>query len=47
MGYRDFGNGEIDSSPYAAPIYQKLGFRAIGPEQVVDGLRFIPMEYKE
>ena len=37
----------VNSSPYAVPIYQKLGFRAIGPEQVVDGLRFIPMEYKE
>ena len=37
----------VNSSPYAVPIYQKLGFRATGPEQVVDGLRFTPMEYKE
>lgn len=37
----------VNSSPYAVPIYQKLGFRATDTEQVVDGLRFTPMEYKE
>ena len=34
----------VNSSPYAVPIYHKLGFRNTGPEQVVNGLRFTPME---
>lgn len=37
----------VNSSPYAVPVYRKLGFRATDTEQVVDGLRFTPMEYKE
>ena len=31
------------SSLYAAPIYEKLGFRSTSPEQVKDGMRFVPM----
>ena len=37
----------VNSSPYAVPIYQKLGFRATDTEQTVDGLRFTPMQYTE
>lgn len=37
----------VNSSPYAVSVYRKLGFRATDTEQVVDGLRFTPMEYKE
>ncbi len=36
----------INSSPYAIPIYHKLGFTDTDAEQVVNGLRFTPMEYK-
>jgi ribosomal protein S18 acetylase RimI-like enzyme len=33
----------VNSSPYALPIYEKLGFRQTEPEQVVNGIRFVPM----
>ncbi len=33
----------VNSSPFAVPIYQRLGFVAMGGEQVQDGIRFIPM----
>ena len=36
----------VNSSPYAIPIYHKLGFTDTDAEQVVNGLRFTPMEYK-
>lgn len=34
----------VNSSPYAVPVYQRLGFRATHPERTVNGLRFTPME---
>lgn len=34
----------VNSSPYAVAVYHKLGFRDTDAEQVVNGLRFIPME---
>ncbi len=33
----------VNSSLFAVPIYQRLGFIAIGGEKVQDGIRFIPM----
>lgn len=33
----------VNSSPYAVPIYEKLGFEQTGPEQVKNGIRFVPM----
>lgn len=36
----------VNSSPYAAPVYRKLGFRELGQEQVVNGMRFIPMLFE-
>lgn len=33
----------VNSSLYAVPIYEKLGFRQTKPEQVVNGIRFVPM----
>ena len=36
----------VNSSPYAVPIYHKLGFTDTDTEQVVNGLRFTPMECK-
>lgn len=35
---------EVNSSPYAVKIYGHLGFIAIDVENVVDGVRFIPMK---
>jgi predicted GNAT family N-acyltransferase len=34
---------EVNSSPYAVPVYERLGFRQVGPERVKNGIRFIPM----
>ena len=36
----------VNSSPYAVPVYKKLGFTETDTEQTVNGLRFTPMEYK-
>ena len=33
----------VNSSPYAVPVYQRLGFTETGPEETVNGIRFIPM----
>jgi GNAT superfamily N-acetyltransferase len=33
----------VNSSPYAIPIYERLGFRAAAGEQVKNGIRFTPM----
>lgn len=34
----------VNSSPYAVPVYHKLGFTDTNAEQTVNGLRFTPME---
>ena len=34
----------VNSSPWAVPAYERLGFRAIGPERELNGIRFMPME---
>ena len=36
----------VNSSPYAVPVYEKLGFEATDKEQVKNGLRFTPMKYQ-
>jgi predicted GNAT family N-acyltransferase len=36
----------VNSSAYAVPIYEKLGFRPVGNEQVKNGIAFIPMVLK-
>ncbi|HEX2907015.1 MAG TPA: GNAT family N-acetyltransferase [Phototrophicaceae bacterium] len=33
----------VNSSPYAVPVYERLGFRATAPEQEKSGIRFTPM----
>jgi len=38
-----FNRIDVNSSPYAVPIYEKLGFVKTGPESVVNGIRFTPM----
>lgn len=34
----------VNSSPNAIGIYEKLGFKATDEEQVVKGIKFVPME---
>ncbi len=36
----------VNSSSYAVPIYEKLGFRRAGEKQVINGIGFIPMALK-
>lgn len=36
---------EVNSSPYAVPIYEKLGFKSIGKAQTKNGIIFVPMEH--
>ena len=40
-------NGEftVNSSPFAVPIYHKLGFVDTNTEQLTDGIRYTPMKY--
>ncbi len=35
----------VNSSPFAVPVYRKLGFLDTDREQTVNGLRFTPMAY--
>lgn len=35
----------VNSSPYAKDIYHHLGFKDTAEEQIVTGIRFIPMTY--
>lgn len=37
----------VNSSPYAAEIYRHLGFADDMPEQIADGIRYIPMTYNK
>ena len=34
----------VNSSPYAAEVYHRLGFKDTNTEQTVNGIRFIPMK---
>lgn len=36
----------VNSSPNAVKIYEKLGFKQTGPEQLFKGIRFVPMMLK-
>ena len=36
----------VNSSPYAVQVYAKLGFHQTDEEQVVNGIRFTPMELR-
>ena len=35
----------VNSSPYAKDVYRRLGFKDTDAEQIVTGIRFIPMTY--
>ena len=34
----------VNSSPYAVPVYRKLGFEDTDKEQTTNGIRYIPMK---
>ena len=36
----------VNASPFAVPVYQKLGFIATDTEQLTDGIRYTPMVYR-
>ena len=36
----------VNSSPYAVPVYKKLGFEQTDFEHEKNGLRFTPMKYQ-
>lgn len=36
----------VNSSPYAVPVYHKLGFIDMDSEQLADGMRFTPMKFE-
>jgi len=36
----------VNSSPYAAEAYRRLGFVDTDVEQTINGIRFIPMEHR-
>jgi predicted GNAT family N-acyltransferase len=38
------GRLTVNSSPNSVEAYRQLGFSPVGPEQVVRGIRFVPME---
>ena len=33
----------VNSSPFAVPVYRKFGFKAVGAEQMTDGIIYTPM----
>ena len=35
---------DVNPSPFAAPVYERLGFVRSGPGQVKNGISFIPMK---
>ena len=35
----------VNSSPYAVPVYRKLGFVETDTEQLADGMRYTPMKF--
>ncbi|KXL52711.1 hypothetical protein CLNEO_17320 [Anaerotignum neopropionicum] len=37
----------VNSSPFAIEVYHRLGFVDTAPEQMTDGMRYIPMRYKK
>ena len=35
----------VNASPFAVGIYEKLGFKPTGTEQLIDGIRYTPMTW--
>jgi hypothetical protein len=36
----------VNSSPFAEPVYSKMGFKATGPSQEKNGITFVPMSFE-
>jgi GNAT superfamily N-acetyltransferase len=36
----------VNSSRYAVPVYESLGFVASGPENTINGITFVPMAFE-
>lgn len=36
----------VNSSPFAVPVYRRLGFAEVDSEQAENGIRFTPMKYE-
>jgi len=36
----------VNSSRFAVPVYERLGFRQTGPERTVNGIVFVPMAHR-
>jgi len=36
----------VNSSPYGIPFYHKIGFIDTNTEQIINGIKFTPMEYQ-
>lgn len=36
----------VNSTPYAVPVYEKLGFVVAGPREEKNGIAFVPMQTK-
>jgi GNAT superfamily N-acetyltransferase len=36
----------VDSSLFAIPVYERFGFKVVGPQQQHEGLVFVPMELR-
>ena len=34
---------DVNSSLWAVPAYEKLGFKQMGPQQELKGIHFVPM----
>ena len=48
--YRDRGGRSaftVNSSPRAAPVYHRLGFKDTDAERLSDGIRYTPMKYEK
>jgi len=43
--YTNIGQITVKSSIYAKDVYNRLGFKDLDEEQIVNGIRFIPMSY--
>jgi GNAT superfamily N-acetyltransferase len=39
------GEFTVNSTPFAAPVYESFGFEALGPKVETKGIAYIPMRY--
>lgn len=44
-GRNNISRMTVHASPYALPVYRRLGFQETAPQQEANGLRYTPMAY--